>query len=49
MFDWIADRVRQRGCHLLQLTIDKRRPDAKQFYESLGFISSHEGMKLSLD
>lgn len=30
----------------LQLTTDKKRPEAFKFYEKLGFIASHEGMKL---
>ena len=30
---------------VLQLTTDKRRPDAHRFYASLGFVASHEGMK----
>jgi len=30
----------------VQLTTDKRRSDARRFYESLGFVASHEGMKL---
>jgi hypothetical protein len=29
---------------LMQLTTDKRRPDALAFYRSLGFAPSHEGM-----
>jgi hypothetical protein len=33
---------------MLQLTSDKTRPDAIRFYEKLGFVSSHEGMKLKL-
>jgi GNAT superfamily N-acetyltransferase len=48
MFEWAFERSRGRGCHLVQLTTDKARPDAKRFYESLGFAASHEGMKLSL-
>ena len=27
---------------------DRARPDARRFYESLGFKASHDGMKLSL-
>lgn len=42
------DRARERGCHMIQLTSDKARPDAIRFYESLGFVASHEGMKLRL-
>jgi hypothetical protein len=31
---------------MVQLTTDKARVDAKRFYEGLGFVASHEGMKL---
>ena len=48
MFEWAIEECRQRGCELVQLTTDKSRPDALRFYESLGFVASHEGMKLSL-
>jgi ribosomal protein S18 acetylase RimI-like enzyme len=41
-------RARSRGCRMVQLTTDKARPRAIAFYESLGFVSSHEGMKLHL-
>ncbi|MCB1970654.1 MAG: GNAT family N-acetyltransferase [Geminicoccaceae bacterium] len=43
------DLARDRGCGLVQLTTDKRRKDAHRFYEGLGFVASHEGMKLRLD
>ena len=45
---WAIQRARDRGCHVVQLTTDKRRPDALRFYERLGFAASHEGMKLHL-
>lgn len=48
VFECAIKRARDRGAHLLQLTTDKKRPDAKRFYESLGFVASHEGMKLHL-
>lgn len=48
LFNWAIDRAKQRGAHLVQLTTDKKRPDALRFYESLGFKASHEGMKLHL-
>ncbi|MBR0653098.1 GNAT family N-acetyltransferase [Roseomonas terrae] len=48
MFEWAIEQCRVRGCGLVQLTTDKARPDARRFYESLGFAASHEGMKLSL-
>jgi GNAT superfamily N-acetyltransferase len=39
---------RERGCRLVQLTADKSRLDAHRFYAELGFVASHEGMKLAL-
>ena len=48
LFSWAIDRAREKGCGLVQLTSDKTRPDAIRFYESLGFVSSHEGLKLQL-
>lgn len=41
--------ARGEGCSLVQLTTDKKRADAHRFYENLGFVASHEGMKLALD
>jgi GNAT superfamily N-acetyltransferase len=49
MVTWAIDEARRRGCRLMQLTTDKQRPDAHRFYERLGFVASHEGMKLQLD
>lgn len=43
-----ARRATKAGCHVLQLTTDKRRPDAIRFYERLGFQPTHEGMKRPL-
>lgn len=40
--------AREAGCGLVQLTTDKSRKDAHRFYERLGFVASHEGMKLGL-
>lgn len=48
MFEWAIARARDAGCHLVQLTSDKQRPDAHAFYKALGFVASHEGMKLHL-
>jgi GNAT superfamily N-acetyltransferase len=48
MINWAVDQAKARGCGLVQLTSDKRRSDAIRFYESLGFESTHEGMKLPL-
>jgi ribosomal protein S18 acetylase RimI-like enzyme len=43
------DRARVAGCGLVQLTTDRLRPDAHRFYERLGFVASHLGMKLMLE
>lgn len=42
------ERARRAGCGLVQLTTDASRPDARRFYERLGFAASHVGMKLAL-
>ncbi|RNC87870.1 MAG: GNAT family N-acetyltransferase [Winogradskyella sp.] len=46
MFQWAINRAKERNAHLLQLTTDKKRPNAIKFYEDLGFKSTHEGMKM---
>jgi len=48
IFAWAIDEARQRDCALVQLTTDKSRTGAHRFYERLGFVASHEGMKLAL-
>lgn len=48
MMEFALELARERGCLLAQLTSDKRRPAAHRFYERLGFVASHEGMKLDL-
>ena len=48
LFAWAIQRARERSCRLVQLTSDKRRPEAHRFYESLGFQETHAGFKLKL-
>jgi GNAT superfamily N-acetyltransferase len=48
MLEWAIAEARRRGCALVQLTTDKSRADAHRFYERLGFVPSHLGMKLRL-
>jgi GNAT superfamily N-acetyltransferase len=48
LFEWATEEARRRGCALIQLTTDKSRTDAHRFYERLGFVASHEGLKLRL-
>ena len=48
MLLWAIARAHDAGCVLVQLTTDARRDDARRFYERLGFVPSHVGMKLVL-
>lgn len=48
MVAWAIEEARRRGCQMVQLTTDKRRAEARRFYESLGFVATHEGMKVAL-
>jgi GNAT superfamily N-acetyltransferase len=47
MMAWAIAEARRLGCKRLQLTSNKARVDAHRFYERLGFLKSHEGMKLN--
>lgn len=49
MMDFALEVGRKEGCHRMQLTTDKRRPDAHRFYERMGFQATHEGMKRVVD
>lgn len=48
MIRWAIQRAKERGCHLVQLTTDKKREEALRFYERLGFVATHEGLKMKL-
>lgn len=48
MLQWAIEHARRRGCVMIQLTTDRAREDALRFYERLGFMPSHHGMKLHL-
>lgn len=41
-------RCQEQGCQLIQLTTDKTRGEAVSYYESLGFVASHVGLKLPI-
>lgn len=48
MFQFAIKRAKNKDCHMVQLTTNKKRPDAYSFYEKLGFKATHEGFKLYL-
>ena len=48
LLQWTIERASSRNCVMVQLTTDRLRDDALRFYERLGFVSSHHGMKLHL-
>lgn len=48
MMETVIAKARERGCKQLQLTTNKQRSAAQRFYKRLGFVGSHEGMKLVL-
>ena len=45
---WAIERAKQRGCHMVQLTSDKKRQEAIRLYEEMGFVPTHAGLKLHL-
>ena len=48
MFERAIARAREKDCEIVQLTSDKTRSGALDFYRSLGFEATHEGFKLLL-
>ena len=38
----------QQGCKMAQLTADLSRKDALRFYQSVGYVNSHYGLKCAL-
>lgn len=48
LLNWAIAECRRRGCGMVQLSMNKSREDTLHFYESLGFVASHEGFKLAL-
>ncbi len=48
MVRFALDECKLRGCDLVQLASDKRRTEAHQTYEQLGFAATHEGYRVQL-
>ena len=44
----VLDLARDRGAARVELTTNARRARARRFYEDLGFVASHVGMKYYL-
>ena len=49
MFDQAISYAKDMGVSIIGFTTNKKRAQAKHFYEKLGFEASHEGMKLYLE
>lgn len=49
IFKHLIGYAKAKGCHMVQLTTNNQRDDAKKFYESLGFRATHHGMKLYIE
>ena len=49
LVEWAIDLAREKNCRLVQITMDRRRERAGNFYRRLGFIATHEGFKKELD
>nr|WP_054050072.1 GNAT family N-acetyltransferase [Alloactinosynnema sp. L-07] len=48
LMEWAIKEATTRGAAMVQLTTDVSRTEAHRFYERLGFVASHVGMKLPL-
>ncbi|MBS7695817.1 MULTISPECIES: GNAT family N-acetyltransferase [unclassified Chelatococcus] len=48
LITYAINASRAHGCRFVQLTSNAVRTDARRFYERLGFVGSHVGMKLDL-
>lgn len=46
---WAITEAERRRCHLVQLTTNLDRGEAHAFYEELGFVATHRGMKRYLE
>lgn len=47
LLTWAIEQADAAGCGVVQLTTDVDRPEARRFYESLGFEATHVGLKLT--
>ena len=45
LIEWAVNHAQQYNCVFVQLTTNVQRLDAHRFYQRLGFVPSHVGMK----
>lgn len=48
LMDWAMDEAHRRGCRKVELMTHLSRTTAQRFYERLGFVKSHVGMRRAL-
>jgi ribosomal protein S18 acetylase RimI-like enzyme len=48
MIQYAIEQAKAAGCYKVALTSHKDREDAHRFYESLGFVSTHEAYRIQL-
>ncbi|MBC6440830.1 MAG: GNAT family N-acetyltransferase [Rhodospirillales bacterium] len=46
LLNWAIEHCRECGCGMVQITMNKNRDRTWVFYERVGFVTSHDGMKL---
>ena len=46
LMQFAIEKAKESGCGIVQLTTDKSREEAHQFYLQLGFSDDHLGMKI---
>ena len=49
LLEYVINLARERNCIMMQLTTNYSRADALAFYQSLGFVDTHHGLKLMLN
>lgn len=49
LVNWAIELAKTKNCRLVQLTMDRRRERAGDFYRRLGFVVTHEGFKMEID
>ena len=49
LVNWAIELAKTKNCGLVQLTMDRRRERAGDFYRRLGFVATHEGFKMEIE